>query len=182
MEQDWIPFAVAGDVTLRYPSSRVERVGFDQSNDEGAQRIEPMNTGVPASTLETRGRLSDPASAADIVVDPASVIRSPVSGTVVKTGSYNLYCDLDDYFIDIEPDDHPGWQVRILHMMGVEVRKGERVSAGKTVLAPAARQLPFASEVDDLRSADPAWPHIHVEVEDPSIPDVTNPGSGYENC
>jgi hypothetical protein len=62
------------------------------------------------------------------------------------------------------------------------VSQGDHVDAGVTVIAPSARQLPFASQVDDLRSADPPWPHVHMEVVDPSIPNVPNPGSGYENC
>src|SRR4051794_28471193 len=44
-EQDWVPFGVAGDVTMHYPSRRVERVGFHQSNDEGARHVEPLDTG-----------------------------------------------------------------------------------------------------------------------------------------
>lgn len=181
-EQNWIPFGVAVDVTLHYPSQRVERIGFHQSNDEGARHVEPFDTGIPATTMETRDRLSDPNSSADVVVDPESEIRSPVSGTVISTGKYNLYCDLYDYFINIEPDEHPGWKVRILHITGVSVHSGERVEAGVTVVAPHARQLPFASQVDDLRTVDPAWPHVHIEVSDPSIPNVPNGGSGYENC
>jgi hypothetical protein len=169
-------------VTLHYPSRRVERIGFHQSNDEGARGITPAPSPVPAITMESRGRLTDPNSSADIVVDPASDIRSPVSGTVLSTGSYELYCGLFDYFINIEPDQHPGWKVRIIHMTGMNVVAGQRLQAGVTVIAPGARQLPFVSQVDELRGADPAWPHVHVEVADPSIPNVSNPGSGYENC
>src|SRR4051812_14629450 len=52
-EQDWIPFGVAVDVTMHYPSRRVERVGFHQSNDEGARHIEPLDTGIPSTTLDS---------------------------------------------------------------------------------------------------------------------------------
>jgi hypothetical protein len=181
-EQDWIPFGVAGGVTLHYPSRRVERIGFHQSNDEGARPIQAHATVVPFTTMESRDRLSDPRSSADIVVDPASDIRSPVSGTVLSIGSYDLYCGLFDYYINIEPDARPGWRMRIIHLSGVTVAVGDRVEGGVTVIAPSARQLPFASQVDELRAADPAWPHVHVEVTDPSIPNVPNPGSGYDNC
>jgi hypothetical protein len=181
-EQDWIPFGTAGGVTLHYPSRRVERIGFHQSNDEGARPVEPRTTAVPFTIMESRGRLSDPTSSADIVVDPGSDIRSPVTGTVIETGSYDLYCGLFDFFVNIEPDARPGWKVRIIHMSGVTVAAGDRVEGGVTVIAPSARQLPFASQVDELRGGDPAWPHVHVEVSDPSIPNVPNTGSGYENC
>jgi murein DD-endopeptidase MepM/ murein hydrolase activator NlpD len=180
-EQAWIPFAFASDVTLRYPSSRVEHVGFHQSNDEGAQQLEAL-PGVDAVTLEDRGRGTGSQTSADVVVDPDSEIRAPVSGTVVSSGSYVLYCDQRDYYVNIEPDAHPGWKVRMLHMTGLNVSIGDVVVAGETVIAPQARQLPFSSQVDDARTAEPAWPHIHMEIVDPSIPNVPNPGSGSENC
>jgi len=180
-EQAWIPFAVAADVTLHYPSSRVEHVGFHQSNDEGSQELEAL-PGVDATRLEDRGRNTAPQGSADVVVDPDSEIRAPVSGTVVSSGSYVLYCNNYDYFLNIEPDDHPGWKVRMLHLTGLDVGNGDRVEVGVTVVAPHARQLPFASQVDDIRTADPAWPHVHMEVVDPNIPNVPNPGSGSEAC
>jgi murein DD-endopeptidase MepM/ murein hydrolase activator NlpD len=182
LEQAWIAFGHAGDVTLHYPSPRVERIGFHQSNNEGAQPIEPFDTGIPATTMESRDRLADLRSSADVVVDPESEIRAPVSGVVVSSGSYDLYCGLFDYFINIEPDDHPGWRVKVLHITDLNVGNGDRVVQGETVIAPTARQLPFASQVDDLRVVDPAWPHVHIEVVDPSIPNVPNGGSGYEDC
>ena len=182
IEQAWIAFGVAGDVTMHYPSPRVERVGFHQSNNEGSRHIEPLNTGIPATTMESRERLSDPNSSADVVVDPESDIRAPVSGVVVSSGSYDLYCGLYDYFLNIEPDEHPGWLVKVLHISDLLVGNGDRVVQGETVLASTARQLPFESQVDELRTADPAWPHVHMEVVDPSIPNVSNPGSGYDDC
>jgi hypothetical protein len=32
--------------------------------------------------------------------------------------------------------------------------------------------------VDDLATVAPAWPHVHVEVVDPSIKDRPTPGGG----
>ena len=182
VEQAYIPFGVAVDVSMHYPSSRVERIGFHQSNNEGSRPFEPFETGIPYATMESRERLSDPRSSADVVVDPDSEIRAPVSGVVVSSGSYDLYCGLYDYFINIEPDQHPGWLVKVLHISDLYVGNGDRVVQGETVLAPTARQLPFESQVDKLRTVDPAWPHVHMEVVDPSIPNVANPGSGYEDC
>ena len=180
-EQNYVPFAVAADVTLHYPSSRVEHVGFHQSNDEGAQHLDAL-PGVDAIVLDDRGRLTDRQGSADVVVDPDTEIRAPVSGTVISSGSYVLYCHNYDFFLNIEPDDHPGWKVRMLHMASLEVGNGDRIEAGVTVVASHARQLPFASDVDDFRTADPPWPHIHMEVVDPDVPNVKNPGSGSEEC
>lgn len=78
----------------------------------------------------------------------------------------------------IEPDAHPGWEVKLLHIVGVQVRAGDRVVAGETVVARQPRLLPFESQVDEVRTVDPVWPHVHLEVVDPSIPDRPSPGGG----
>jgi len=177
-EQAWVPFGSVGGITLQHPSSRVERVGFHQSNHEGAQTIEVLPTAVAPVTLESRDRLTAPRTAADIVVDPTSEIRAPVSGVVKRGGHYVLYCKYSDDFLVIAPDAHPAWEVKLLHINGLQVGKGQRVEAGVTVVAAHATQLPFASQVDEASAVKPAWPHVHVEVVDPSIPNRPSPGGG----
>ena len=176
VEQAWTPMVTVGDVTLVHPSSRVEHVGFHESNNDGARPMEPLPTAVDPVVLETRERGTDPRTAADVVVDPAVEIRAPVTGTVLRAGGYTLYCDYSDDFAVIEPDAHPGWEVKILHIDGVQVRRGDRVVAGETVVAPRPTLLPFPSQVDAVATAKPPWPHVHIEVVDPSIPD--RPGAG----
>jgi biotin carboxyl carrier protein len=178
VETGYSPFATTGGITLHHPSTRVEHVGFHQSNHEGAQQLDPLPTAVDPRTLEVRDRLTDDRTAADVVSDPELEIRSPVTGTVKYAGSYVLYCKYSDHYLVIEPDEHPGWEVKLLHIGGLDVGVGDRVTAGDTVVAPHPTLLPFESQVDELRTADPAWPHVHIEVIDPSIPNVPNPGSG----
>lgn len=178
VEQPWVPFATVGGVTLVHPASRVERVAFHQSNHEGAQQLDALATAVAPTTLESRDRLTTARTAADVVVDPAAAIRAPVTGTVLRAGNYVLYCKHTDDYVVIEPDDHPGWEVKLLHIDGEQVSRGQRVVAGETQLARHARTLPFESQVDELRSADPAWPHVHIEVVDPNIPNIPSPGGG----
>jgi hypothetical protein len=177
-QQRWSPFATVGGVTLLHPSSRVERIGFHQSSHEGARELVALEGAAAPITLESRDRLTPARTAADIVVDPAVEIRAPVSGVVKRGGGYTLYCEHHDEYAVIAPDGRPGWEVKVLNVTGLRVRKGDRVVAGETVLATAARQLPFESQVDELRTVDPAWPHVHVEVVDPAIPKIPSPGSG----
>ncbi len=176
-QQAWTPFATAGGVVLRHPSSRVELIGFHESNLDGARQLEPLAGAAPTVTLEARGRDTGSRTAADVVVDPATEIRSPVTGTVRYAGSYILYCNHTDNFLVIEPDDHPGWEVKILHIEGLLVAVGDRVTAGQTPISPNARKLPFQSQVDKV-TAQPAWPHVHIEIDDPNIPDRPTPGGG----
>ena len=176
-EQPWLPYAMAGDVVLHHPSAQVEKVGFHESNHDGAREQAPLSTAVDPVILETRNRGTAGTTAADIVAHPEIEIRSPVTGTVKRGGSYVLYCDNRDHYLVIEPDGRPGWEVKVLHIAGLYVSKGERVVAGETVIAPYPTQLPFESQVDEV-TGQPAWPHVHIEVVDTSIPDKPNPGGG----
>ena len=135
------------------------------------------NSRIVATALSLADRGTGSRTAADVVVHPAHEIRAPVTGTVRRAGSYVLYCDNTDNFVVIEPDDHPGWEVKLLHIDGLRLGVGDRVVARQTVVAPRPRKLPFESQVDEV-SARPAWPHVHIEVVDPSIPDRPTPGGG----
>lgn len=170
------PFATAGDVTLTHPAAVVDVVGFHQSGNSGAHRLSPAPTAVAPTLLGSRGRGTDRQSAADVVVPAGTEIRAPVTGTVLEAGTYQLYCKYPDDKLVIEPDAHPGWRVVVLHISGVQVAPGERVVAGTTPIAPTATVLPFDSQVEALTPAEP-WPHVHIEVFDPSVPDRA-PGSG----
>ncbi|MDZ7676136.1 MAG: hypothetical protein U5K30_13840 [Acidimicrobiales bacterium] len=181
VETGFAPYATIGDLVLRHPAAGVERVGFHEANHDGAQRQDPTDAVARPQTMETRRRGTEARTAADIVVVPDTEIRSPVTGTVIRGGGYTLYCDNTDEYVVVEPDGHPGWEVRILHFEGLQVATGQRVEAGVTPVAERSRVLPFESQVDD-HTAEPSWPHIHVEVVDTSIPDEPNPGSGSSGC
>ncbi|MDX1659675.1 MAG: hypothetical protein R3343_12710, partial [Nitriliruptorales bacterium] len=145
----WTPFAAVGGVTLVHPAETVARIGFHESNHDGARQLEVVRGAANHLTLETRERGTGSRTAADVVVHPDREIRSPVTGTVLRSGTYVLYCEHADDYVVIAPDGRPGWEVKILHISGVQVRAGDRVEAGTTVLAPGATPLPFRSQVDD---------------------------------
>lgn len=174
--QAWVVYATVGAIELRHPSDHVEAIGFHQSAQDGAQEQTPVATASRWFTMESRDRDTTPRGAADIVVEPGREIRAPVTGTVVRAATYTLYCDKVDQYAVIEPDSHPGWEVKVLHMEGLAVVKGQRVEAGVTPLAAHARVLPFPSQVEEDTGL-PAWPHVHVEVVDPTVKDrPTGPG------
>ena len=175
-QQAYTPFATAGGITLRHPAARVERIGFHESTLDGAQQLESLSTSAPWLVMDARARDTTTRGAADVMVDPDAEIRAPVSGRVKYAATYVLYCKYSDDFLIIEPDDHPGWEVKLLHIDGVQVRPGNRVIAGVTVVAPRATRLPFESQVEE-GSYRPAWPHVHIEIDDPNVPDrPTGPG------
>lgn len=173
--QEFVEFATAGPVTLLHPSTGVEIIGFHESTHDGAQAMESTPSVVPWFVMESRDRDTGPTTAADIAVDPGREIRSPVTGTVLRAGTYVLYCEYSDDFLVVEPDERPGWEVKVLHINNVQRFAGDRVEAGVTVIADGPTPLPFRSQVDDATSA-PSWPHVHIEVIDPSIPDRPSGG------
>lgn len=174
------PFATIEQLVLLHPAAQVEVVGFHEAGHDGARQMSPTPEAVRPIELESRNRGTGSRTAADVVVPPDAEIRAPVTGTVKRAGSYVLYCDHRDDYAVIDPDGRPGWEVKVLHIDGVRVEAGQRVEAGVTVLAPRPTQLPFASQVDD-HTGTPAWPHVHLEVVDPTIPDRPNPG-GSRDC
>ena len=179
LETGFRPFLAAGDVTLNYPTPRVERVGFHESNRAGARDLVVLPGAGETIDMPSRDRKTPGRTAADILSDPDREVRVPVTGTVKRGGTYTLYCKYTDSYAVIEPDTHPGWEVKILHITGLAVRAGQRVEAGVTPLAAHPTRLPFKSQVEDY-SASPPWPHVHVEVVDPTIKNP--PGVGGSGC
>ncbi len=174
---DWPVFGTVGEIELRQPSAAVELIGFHQSNHDGAQGIVSSTGAAPAFTMPSRNRDTNLRGAADIAAHPLVEVRAPVTGRVVRGGGYVLYCRYADDYVVIEPDGHPGIEVKVLHILGLHVRTGDRVEAGVTVIADHPNQLPFRSQIDDYTGS-PAWPHVHIEVVDTSIPDRPSPGGG----
>ena len=177
MDVDYGLLATVGPVGISFPGARVEMVGYHEGSHDGSQQLIPSINDVTSITLETRYRGTGSRTAADIVVEPDTEIRSPVTGTVLRGGGYTLYCDHRDEFVVIEPDARPGWEVKVFHFEGLAVSAGDRAEAGVTVIGNNAVFLPFVSQVDEF-TASPSWPHVHVEVIDPSIPDRPSPGDG----
>jgi putative cell wall-binding protein len=168
-------FATVETVSLHLPSRVVELVGFHQSSHDGARQLDVRDTATPTLTLPSRGRGTGSRTAADVVAAPDQPVLAPVTGRVRRAGSYALYCDHTDHYLVIEPDARPGWEVKVLHFEGLQVSAGDHVTAFSTVVGTAPRALPFRSQADDY-SQDRNWPHVHIEVVDPSIPD--RPGRG----
>lgn len=160
---------VIGGLPLFHPTDHVERVGFHQAYDPAAQKLFATGDAAHPKELPSRGRGTSRRSAADIVVDPQSKIYAPTSGIVKRSGTYSLYCKHQDGFVTISPDGHPELEVKMLHISGVRVRPGDRVEAGKSVIAKRPRRLPFSSQVDAF-TENPHWPHVHMEVAKLAVP------------
>ncbi|MDH4366289.1 MAG: DUF4214 domain-containing protein [Acidimicrobiia bacterium] len=166
---------VAG-LSLAAPARVIERAGFHQSSHPGAQE---MTAAAPApvriSTMDSRKRGTDGRGALDVAVEPSTTITAPVSGTVKRAGPYTLYCKYSDSYVVIAPDTRPELEVKVLHLRDLTVRAGQRITTGDKIAGRATR-FPFTSQIDELTVAATAWPHVHLEVVDPSVP--RPPGAG----
>jgi len=170
------PLATVAGLTIMAPSAVIERADFHQASHPGALAMSAAEASpVRLTTMTSRGRGTNRQSAVDIVSEPGTVITSPVAGTVARAGGYQLYCKYTDGFVVINPDGRPDLEVKILHMQDVAVTAGERVEVGDR-LAAHATKFPFRSQIDAL-TLEPSWPHVHIEVVDPSIPRRPSSGS-----
>jgi hypothetical protein len=179
MDTGFRPFLDGQGVTLNYPTQHVEVVGFHESNLAASRTLVPLPGITGTLVMPTRDRHTGANTAADVESDPAGEVRAPVSGVVKRGGTYTLYCKYTDSFLVFEPDAHPGWEVKVLHIAGLDVRAGQRVVAGETKIAEHPNRLPFASDVEQFSVA-PVWPHVHLEVDDPTIKNP--PGVGGKPC
>ena len=171
------PLLSVSGLTLYTPSSLIEHAGFHQSSHPGALDMNAVDPApVRMSTMGTRNRGTGATTAIDIVTEPSTEITAPVSGRVARAGEYSLYCRYPDGYVVINPEDRPDLEVKILHMQNVKVAPGQTVAVGDPI-GNHATPFPFRSQIDDL-TVEESWPHVHIEVVDPSVPRKPSSGSG----
>ena len=173
---------VVGDLDLHLPSDDLVVVGFHEASSRDAIAMTPVGTitdhqnttkfdppaddprGPDYLVLSSRGRPRPATSAADLVYADGVAILAPVDGEVVDVREYFLYGRHLDHRIEIVPDAAPHLRVVLIHVDGVVVAVGDRVEAGRTVVAAGVRRFPFASHID--RYTEPArHGHVHLEVQ-----------------
>lgn len=176
-----LPFARVEGATISLPSTDVLLVGYHEASLPGALAMEPVGQGLsnanttritlpaddehgaPYHVMSSRGRVLPPTSAVDLVMRDDDPVLSPVDGVVTEVRPYALYEQYPDARIEIQPDDAPHLRLVMIHVDGVRVAAGDRVTTGVTELAATANRFPFSSHVD--RYLDERWPHVHVEVK-----------------
>ena len=169
-------FARAAGVTLRVPAE-VASITFHESLFGSAAALRPLGTllrnanpvfdpppdgpGPGYVVMDSRGRPTPPTSGSDDVVPANEPILAPVSGTVIRVTSYELYCEWADIRVAIRPDEAPHRTVQIFHLVDLQVRRGDHVLVSHTVLGHA-RLFPFRSQTQDYGLG---GRHVHLEIE-----------------
>ncbi len=138
-------FATVDGLDLHLPARNVVVVGFHEARE---QHLTLLPQGRFDLVMPSRGREGTPTSAADIVIAAGEDVLAPVSGTLRLVSSYDLYEEYTDVLLEIVPDGRPDLVVTMYHLDGIQVRTGQRVEAGQTVLASAARAFDFVAQVE----------------------------------
>ncbi len=171
-----------GDVEIVQPSPHVKMVGFHEGGsraddvrpaarphrDLGKEPVEAdrRKDDLPSMILPGRGRGTGAATAIDIAMPEDRKVHAPITGKVTAVNGYALYGSHADTIITIQPDGHPEVMMEILHVTDPTIEVGDRVVAGKTVIAESANLLPFSSQIDRFaKLGGAAMPHVHVEMQ-----------------
>ena len=125
-------------------------------------RRDPLRTVV----LPGRGRATGSSTAIDVAIPAGSRVHAPVSGRVLTVEPYLLYGRYPDTRMVIAPDGRRDTRLVVLHVTGARVAAGDRVEAGRTVLARSPTPFPFESQIDRFTTwyAGHATPHVHFEL------------------
>lgn len=174
--------ATHGDIEIVQPSPHVRLVAFHEGGTRAddvrpgatpdrdlgerpvtsARRDDPLTTMI----LPTRGRGTGSATAIDVAMPEGRKVFAPITGTVTAANQYSLYGQHPDTIITIQPDGAPDVEMEILHVVDPQVEVGDRVEAGRTVLAASPNLLPFPSQIDRFVAGEgPALPHVHLEMQ-----------------
>lgn len=154
-------YAKIGKVDLHLPGRRPEYIGFHQSSTSTV--LPHRRWGISLSEfLPSRSRGTHRAGAVDVTMPPGDRVYAPVSGKVVEAKGYALYGRYRDEMLRIVPDGDTRMITTVLHVQGLNVKAGDRVVAGETVIAGSARKFPFWSQIDAY-SGKP-WGHVHIET------------------
>ena len=185
-------FASYGKVKLRLPVAvnRLTEIGFHQASYAWALRMKtPLKDADPSKANKKRGtsretssqptgenavlvgrvirmwrtRPGKPDTAADVGGKPGTAVLSPVTGTVVKIKSYKLYGKWPDYEMHIVPDGHDNLDIVMIHLTELEVKVGDRVTAGVTKVAHI-RKLSDKFTDQLAQYTRDGGDHVHLQV------------------
>lgn len=186
-EDQLTPIARAAGVDLLVPSEATVLVGFHEAGAPGTETFESLaplaaehnakdmpvaddasaEQVAPVIELPTRERAAAASSAIDVAIPEGEAVYAPVSGRVTAVNEYQLYGQYTDMLVEIEPAGKPGVRLVMVHVGGVQVEVGDRVTAGETVVADTAAVLPFDSQIDrfTVELDGRAYPHVHMELK-----------------
>lgn len=155
-------------MTTALPAADTEAVEAGQLARVNSEQIEGEWLDAEAMHLWRMADTTDMDTSIDVGAAAGTVLRSPVTGTVVLVKDYLLYDEVPDIEIHIQPEGRPDLDVVLIHTYDPLVKAGDKVEAGLTELSHVRD---IAKDLDDVqlafytREGDPGN-HTHVQVND----------------
>ena len=155
-------------MTTELPDADMERIAATRSPRVNQDQLEGEWLDAEAMHLWRAADTTDMDTSIDVGALPGTIVRSPVTGTVVLLKDYKLYGQVDDIEIHIQPDGHPDLDVVLIHTTDPLVKAGDRVQAGVTEISHVRD---IAKDLTDVQLAfytpdGDAGNHTHVQVND----------------
>ena len=155
-------------MTTELPDADMERIAATRSPRVNRDQLEGEWLDAEAMHLWRAADTTDMDTSIDVGALPGTIVRSPVTGTVVLLKDYKLYGEVDDIEIHIQPDGHPDLDVVLIHTTDPLVKAGDRVQAGVTEISHVRD---IAKDLTDVQLAfytpdGDAGNHTHVQVND----------------
>ncbi len=136
--------------------------------------VEPRILGGSVLRMWRANRAGQPDTAADIGAPPGSTVYAPVTGTIIEIKTYELYGKHEDIEIHIQPTGYPEIDLVLIHVEDVQVRLGERVTAGVTPLASVRKLSDRINHQLGTYTVDPG-DHVHMQLNRIEAPGRTLP-------
>lgn len=171
---------------LPVPLASVTIVAYSPLDDELAITLTPIGRRVDANlaargalidgesipyyVLDKKSRTASETTSVDIGAAPGTAVVSPIAGTVVRVSQYRLFGKYDDVRIDIRPQGLSDVILSVLLIEEPQVKIGESVVGGKTVLGFVRNPVPeLAKRIAALTGEEGAHVHLHATESPNSV-------------
>ena len=169
--QAWLAYGLT--MTTELPEADTEKVESSGESRVNREQVEGDWLDAEAMHLWRIADSTDMDTSIDVGAASGTIVRSPVTGTVVLVKDYDLYGEVPDIEIHIQPTGRPDLDVVIIHTQDPLVKAGDKVEAGVTEISHVRD---IAKDLEDVQLAfytpeDDPGNHAHVQVNDAEYKD-----------
>ena len=160
-------------MTTELPEADTEKVESSGESRVNREQVEGDWLDAEVMHLWRIADSTDMDTSIDVGAASGTIVRSPVTGTVVLVKDYDLYGEVPDIEIHIQPTGRPDLDVVIIHTQDPLVKAGDKVEAGVTEISHVRD---IAKDLEDVQLAfytpeDDPGNHAHVQVNDAEYKD-----------
>ena len=159
-------------MTTELPDANGEKVSVDHPVRVNNKQTEGDWVDADALHLYRTQDATEMDTSIDVGAKAGTTVYAPVTGTVVLVENYDLYGEVPDVKIHIQPEGRPDLDVVLLHQYDPVVEPGDEVEGG---LSPLSKVRDIAKDLTDVQlgfftAADDPGNHSHVQVNNADSP------------